>query len=114
LSHAQQVELRTLCAKEGIIVEASRPLCRGEMFQHPTLTAIAAKHQRSVPQILLRWHLQLGIVAIPKSNNAERIRENYAIHDFTLDGADMDSIATLNEERLFGNDPTTFFPIEYN
>lgn len=111
---AQQQELRQLCANANIIVEASRPLCRGEVLQHPTLQQIAAKHHRSVAQVLLRWNRQLGLVAIPKSNHAERIRENFMIDDFSLDAGDMEAVAALNEEKLFGNDPNTFFPLDYN
>lgn len=110
---AQRRALRALCAQAGMVVEASRPLCRGEVLKLPALQAVAAKHSRTVAQVLLRWHRQCGMAAIPKSNHAERIRENFAIDDFVLDEGDMAAIAALNEERLFGNDCKTFFPLEY-
>lgn len=111
---AQRAALRSLCAEAGIVVEASRPLCRGEALKLPALQSIAEKHHRTVAQVLLRWNRQLGMVAIPKSNHAARIRENFAIDDFSLDAEDMAAIAALEEGRLFGNDSKTFFPLEYN
>ena len=110
---AQRKALRALCARSGVVVMASRPLCRGEALRLPPLQEIAAKHNRTVAQVLLRWNRQSGMIAIPKSNHAERIRENFLIDDFELDETDMAKIGALNEERLFGNDPKTFFPLEY-
>lgn len=110
---AQRRALREVCDAAGIVVEAFRPLCRGVLLHHAVLESIAAKHQRSVPQVLLRWNRQLGLVAIPKSNHADRIRENFAVDDFELDTEDMHKIAALDEEHLFGNDSRTFFPLQY-
>jgi diketogulonate reductase-like aldo/keto reductase len=110
---AQRKSVRAICANAGIIVEASRPLCRGEALKLPVLQTIAAKHHHTVAQILLRWNLQSGMVAIPKSNHVERIRENFQFHDFELDDDDMRQIEALNEEKLFGNDSKTFFPLKY-
>lgn len=111
---AQRRELRAVCAEAGIVVEASRPLCRGEALKLPALETIAAKQHHTVAQVLLRWNLQSGMVAIPKSNHPERIRENFQICDFALDEDDMAAIAALDEEKLFGNDCRTFFPLEYS
>ncbi|KPI87704.1 Prostaglandin F synthase [Leptomonas seymouri] len=110
----QRKMLRSLCAKAGIVVMASRPLCRGEALKLPALQEIASKHHHTVAQVLLRWNMQSGMVAIPKSNHADRIRENFQIHDFMLDDDDMKKIDGLNEEKLFGNDSKTFFPLEYS
>ncbi|KPA80905.1 putative mitochondrial aldo-keto reductase (AKR) [Leptomonas pyrrhocoris] len=110
---AQQKALRSLCAKAGVVVMASRPLCRGEALKLPILQEIASKHHHTVAQVLLRWNLQSGMVAIPKSNHTDRIRENFQIHDFVLDDGEMKKIEALNEEKLFGNDSKTFFPLEY-
>ena len=57
---------------------------------------IAEKHNKSIAQITLRWNIQRGVVVIPKSVKVERMKENFAIHDFSLDAQDMQQIATLD------------------
>ncbi len=107
--HFQQAELREFHAEHDIITEAWSPLGRGRMWDDPTLNGIARKHQRSVAQVMLRWHTQLGNMVIPKSANAGRLEENWRIFDFTLDDDDMAAIATLDRpDGREGPDPELF------
>lgn len=105
----QQPELRQYHAEQDIVTESWSPLGHGLLWDNPTLAAIAAKHGRSLAQVILRWHLQLGCVVIPKSTTPERIRENFNIFDFALDADDMAAIAPLHDETArFGPDPERF------
>jgi diketogulonate reductase-like aldo/keto reductase len=69
--------------------------------------AIAQKHGRTPAQIVLRWHIQLGNVVIPKSVTPSRIKENIEVFDFSLDTEDIAAISALNEDRRLGLDPAT-------
>lgn len=91
----------------GVRTEAWGPFAEGRknMFAQPVLQAIAAKHQRSVAQVILRWDIQRGIVVIPKSVHRERMEENLSIWDFSLDNEDMRAIAALDTERPSMLDP---------
>lgn len=84
----------------GIVVEAWYPLGgrghQGELLSDPVLSEIAAGHNKSVVQVILRWHLQRGVVAIPGSSNPDHIEENIAIFDFSLTDNEMARIAALN------------------
>lgn len=84
----------------GIVVEAWYPLGgrghQGELLSDPVLSDIAARHGKSVVQIILRWHLQRGVVAIPGSSNPDHIEENISIFDFSLTDDEMARIAALN------------------
>lgn len=84
----------------GIVVEAWYPLGgRGhqkELFSDPVLSGIAARHNKSLVQVILRWHLQRGVVAIPGSSNPDHIKENISIFDFSLTDAEMEQIASLD------------------
>lgn len=66
-------------------------------FEHPALVALAEKHNKTTPQVLLRWGLQKGFIVIPKSIKKERIQDNAKIFDFTLTDEDMASLENLNE-----------------
>ncbi|MFD7097251.1 aldo/keto reductase [Streptomyces xanthophaeus] len=107
-----QAELRALHAERGIATEAWSPLGQGkELLTLPAVTAIAAKHGRSAAQVVLRWHLQLGNVAIPKSVTPERIRENLDVFGFELDAADiaaLDALGAGSAGRRIGPDPAVF------
>lgn len=96
--HNQQRAAKAWHEKYGVQTEAWAPFGegRGGMFELPELKAIAARHGKSVAQVILRWHMQRGIVAIPKSTHRERMEENFAIFDFALDEADMAAIAALD------------------
>jgi diketogulonate reductase-like aldo/keto reductase len=100
--HAQ-AESRAVHARHGIATQAWGPLGRGRgLLDSPMLIRIAAKHGRSPAQIALRWQLQLGTAVIPKSARPERLRQNIALFDFTLDDDDLRQIAALDQGRLLG------------
>ncbi|NUP30957.1 MAG: aldo/keto reductase [Streptomycetaceae bacterium] len=107
--YLQQKELRSFHEEFGIRTEAWSPLAKGgALLTDPVVADIAAKHGRSTAQVVLRWHLQLGTIVIPKSVTPARIRENIAVFDFVLDDADMTAIAGLDRGRRTGPDPETF------
>lgn len=91
-----QQELRAFHAEHGIVTEAWSPLDRGEMLDDPTIGGIARAHDRSPAQIVLRWHVQLGNVVIPKASSPERIAANLALFDFALDDDEMETISALD------------------
>lgn len=92
----QQAELRAFAAEHGIAIEAWGPLGQGKINESDDLAAIAAVHGKSVPQTILRWHLQIGNIVIPKSNNKERMAENFDILDFELSTSELTTIASLD------------------
>jgi 2,5-diketo-D-gluconate reductase A len=104
----QQPELRSWHADHGIATEAWSPLAQGDLLNDDTIATIAAHHQKSPAQVILRWHLQLGNVFIPKSSNPERIRQNVELFDFALSDDDMAAIARLDSDQRIGGDPSTF------
>ncbi|NIH83378.1 aldo/keto reductase [Amycolatopsis granulosa] len=107
--YLQQAELRAYHAAHGIVTEAWSPLAKGgELLAEPAVTAIAGKHGRTPAQIVLRWHLQLGNVVIPKSVTPSRVRENLDLFGFELDGGDLAELAKLEKGLRTGPDPDTF------
>ncbi|PLC54573.1 oxidoreductase [Pollutimonas nitritireducens] len=105
----QQAELREFHAEHDIVTEAWSPLGRGRLWDDPTLNDIARKRQRSVAQVMLRWHIQLGNMVIPKSVTPSRLEENWRIFDFTLNDDDMAAIARLDRpDGRDGPDPELF------
>jgi 2,5-diketo-D-gluconate reductase A len=104
----QQAELRTWHAEHAIATEAWSPLAQGALLTEPTIATIAAHHERTPAQTILRWHLQLGNIVIPKSATPERIRENIEIFDFELSEDEMAAIARLETGERTGPDPSTF------
>ena len=99
--HNQQIEGKVWHDKYGIQMEAWAPFGegRGDMFNLPELKAIGDKHGKTVAQVILRWHLQRGIVVIPKSTHIERMEENFKVFDFELTEEDMTAIAALDKEQ---------------
>ncbi|MEU1626506.1 aldo/keto reductase [Streptomyces sp. NPDC020096] len=110
-----QTEQRAMNAEHGIVTEAWGPLGRGRgrpvpgdgargpaLLESPVLGELAAKHGRSPAQVVLRWHLQLGNVVIPKSASPARIAENLDVFSFALDDEDLAAIATLEDGRPVG------------
>ena len=89
---------RSYHAEHGIVTESWSPLgaSSGELRSDPTITEIAEAHGKSPTQVVLRWHIQLGLVAIPRSGNPGRIAENIDIFDFELSSAEMDRITALD------------------
>jgi diketogulonate reductase-like aldo/keto reductase len=105
----QQDELRAFDADHGIVTEAWSPLGRGNgVLEDPAVTGVARKHGRTPAQVVLRWHLQLGTVVIPKSVTPARIRENLDVFGFELDSDDLAAIGTLETGERVGPDPDTF------
>lgn len=100
-----QRELRDDHAARGIRVEAWSPLARGRVLEDETLARIAAKHGRSPAQVVLRWHVQQGVIAIPKASSPTRLRENLDVFGFTLDSDDLAAIAGLESGTRTGRDP---------
>ncbi|RDG36429.1 aldo/keto reductase [Streptomyces corynorhini] len=102
----QQAESRALHAERSILTEAWSPLGQGKgLLEVPTVVAIARKHGRSPAQVVLRWHLQLGNVVIPKSVTPSRIQENIDVFGFELDADDLAAFAALDEGRRIGSHP---------
>jgi 2,5-diketo-D-gluconate reductase A len=106
--YLQQEELRAWHAEHGVVTEAWSPIAQGAVLDDETLETIAAHHQRTTAQVVLRWHLQLGNVVIPKSVTPERVRENFEVFDFELTEDDMAAIARLDRGQRTGPDPSTF------
>ncbi|RJL35719.1 aldo/keto reductase [Bailinhaonella thermotolerans] len=104
----QQAELRAFHAEHGIATEAWSPLAQGAVLGDPEITAIAARTGKSPAQVVLRWHLQLGNIVIPKSVTPARIRENLDVFDFELTDEDMASIATSDRGLRTGPNPDEF------
>jgi len=104
----QQAAMREKNAKLGVITESWSPLGQGKLLDHPGLAAIAARHGKSVAQVIIRWHIELGLVVIPKSVTPSRIVENFAVFDFTLSDQDKAQIAALDSaDGRIGSDPLT-------
>jgi 2,5-diketo-D-gluconate reductase A len=107
--YLQQEELRAFHAEHGIATEAWSPLAQGGgLLKDETITRLASEYDRTPAQIVLRWHLQLGNVVIPKSATPSRIRENIEVFDFELSDDDMAAIARSNRDERTGPDPDTF------
>jgi 2,5-diketo-D-gluconate reductase A len=104
----QQEELREVHAQLGIATEAWSPLGQGSLLSNPTVTAVAEAHGKTAAQALIRWHIQLGNIVIPKSVTPERIVSNFDVFDFELSEQDMASISSLGDGTRLGPDPRTF------
>ncbi|KAA8967756.1 aldo/keto reductase [Mycobacterium sp.] len=104
----QQSVLRDLHARLGIATEAWGPLGQGSLLTHPAITAVADRCGRTPAQVLIRWHLQLGNIVIPKSVNPTRIVSNFDVFDFELGADEMASLSALDDGTRLGPDPRTF------
>ena len=101
-----QLELREFCQKNEIYVEAWGPLMQGgEALTNEVIAKIAEQHGKSPAQVILRWHLQNQIIAIPKSTTPSRIEENFKVFDFELSKEEMEQIDALNQDKRQGPDP---------
>ena len=104
-----QEATRAFCAEHGIQVEAYSPLMRGrDILEDTTIQSIAAAHGKTPAQVTLRWHIQHGLVVIPKSVTPSRIQENAASFDFALTAEEMQRIDSMNTNSRIGGDPNTF------
>ncbi len=109
--HFNQATQRNYNASKDIITEAWSPLGRAtEILKHPVLKEIAVRYGKSIPQIILRWQLQLGVLPIPKASHIARQKNNLAVVDFELRSEDMMLIASLDKEtgRLQQQDPAVY------
>ena len=104
----QQQELREVHAQLGIATEAWSPLGQGSLLSNPTVTAVADTHGKTPAQVLIRWHIQLRNIVIPKSVTPERIVSNFDVFDFELTEQDMASVSSLGDGTRLGPDPRTF------
>jgi len=103
-----QTELREVHAQRGIATEAWAPLGRGALLTHPMITAVAAECGRTPAQVLIRWHIQLGNIVIPKSVNPARIASNFDVFDFELSANEVATISSLDDGTRLGPNPRTF------
>jgi diketogulonate reductase-like aldo/keto reductase len=94
----QQIDTQTFSQENGVQVEAWAPFAEGRnnLFQNELLLSIAAEHNKSVAQVILRWLVQRGIVALSKTTHKERMLENISVFDFELSAQDLAAIATLD------------------
>ncbi len=106
--YLQQADLRREHEALGIVTESWSPLAQGLVLDDPAIVQIAESHGRTTAQVVIRWHLQLGNVVIPKSVTPRRIEENFNVFDFELTGAEMGAIGGLDAGRRTGPDPDTF------
>uniref|UniRef100_UPI0035C7C0CE aldo/keto reductase n=1 Tax=Phenylobacterium sp. TaxID=1871053 RepID=UPI0035C7C0CE len=104
-----QADLREAHARLGVLTESWSPLGQGQLLDEPVLTRLAERHGKTPAQIILRWHVQLGLLVIPKSVNPQRIAQNLDVFDFELDEAEMAAVASLDvEDGRIGPDPAEF------
>jgi len=104
----QQHALRAVHAKHGILTQSWSPLGQGRQLSDPVIGEIAKKHGKTPAQTIIRWHLDSGLIVIPKSVTPSRIAENIAVFDFKLDADDMQRIAGLDRSNgRIGADPAT-------
>jgi 2,5-diketo-D-gluconate reductase A len=104
----QQKAWRAANAKHGVLTESWSPLGRGAVLDDPVLGAIAAKHGKTTAQVIIRWHLDQGLIVIPKSVTPSRIVENFQVFDFKLDADDLAKIDALDRpDGRIGPDPLT-------
>jgi diketogulonate reductase-like aldo/keto reductase len=107
--YLQQADVRRTDEELGILTEAWSPIAQaGDLLQDDVVIGLADKHGRTSVQIVLRWHIQLGNVAIPKSVTPSRIEENADIFGFELDGDDMAAIEKMDRGGRTGPDPDRF------
>jgi 2,5-diketo-D-gluconate reductase A len=104
-----QTEPRAFDAEHGIATEAWSPLAKGgDLLKEPLVTSLASKYDRTAAQVVLRWHLQLGNIVIPKSVTPSRVRENFEIFDFELADDDVAALSGLDRGLRTGPNPDEF------
>lgn len=100
-----QVPLRNFCEKNDIAVTSWSPLARGRLLEDPVLAEVAQQHNKSIAQVIIRWHLQSDLIVIPKSVTPSRIQENAEVFDFSLTSEEMKMIDELNQDWRSGTNP---------
>jgi len=106
--HLQQLELRRFHEEHNIKTEAWSPLGKAQFLDDETIVRIAKDRNRTPAQVVLRWHIQLGNIVIPKSVTPSRIEENFNVFDFELSDEDMHAMFELDRDERTGPDPDTF------
>ena len=91
-------ELLKVCKRHNIVVQAWSPIMRGQLSSNSIITNLAQKYDKSEAQIILRWHLQNNVIAIPKTSHPKRIKENIDIFDFEIEKEDMENIDSINKD----------------
>ena len=101
--YSQEKELKAFLAKEGIVIQAWYPLGHGDkaLMEEPLFAQLSRKYGKSSAQIILRWHIQDGNIAIPGSRNPAHIRDNFDLFDFALTGEEMASIAAMDRKKRY-------------
>jgi 2,5-diketo-D-gluconate reductase A len=103
-----QTEARAWHDKHRIVTQSWSPLGQGKLLESPVVAQVAAKHGRTPAQVIIRWHIDNGLVVIPKSLTPSRIAENFKVFDFKLDAEDMATLAGLEKDgKRIGPDPKT-------
>src|ERR1700722_19450763 len=103
--HFQQEQVRAFDRAHGIVTEAWSPLAQGDILADPVITALSRRYGKTPAQIVLRWHIELGNVVIPKSVTPSRIKENINIFDFSLGADDLAALCALDRGARTGPDP---------
>ncbi len=104
-----QAKLQAFCKENNIIIESWAPLTRGKIFGKKPLPQLVEKYSKSAAQIILRWHIQQGLVVLPKSKNISRIKENADVFEFNLEPADMIAMQELQGKRIWADPDTLDF-----
>ena len=106
-------DLLRVCKRHNIVVQAWSPIMRGQLASNSIIKDLAKKYNKSEAQIILRWHLQNNVIAIPKTSNLNRIKENMDIFDFTISKDDMEKIDSLNKnERMKPQEYENLYKVE--
>ena len=103
-----QEPLRNFCKKHSMVVTSWSPLARGGLLDNALLQEIGEKYGKTAAQIIIRWHLQNGLVVIPKSVTPERIQSNIDVNDFELTSDEMKKVDVLNKDERTGTNPEKF------
>jgi 2,5-diketo-D-gluconate reductase A len=107
----QQKDVSAASSRHGMVVEAYSPLGQGSDLDSDTVLGLARKYGKTPAQVVLKWHMQSGYVAIPKSVTPQRVRENIDLFDFSLDPSELTAVDALESGLRSGGDPAVFdFP----
>lgn len=105
--YLQQAELKSFCKQHNIYIESWSPLSQGgEVLNDTVITEIAEQYEKTAAQVIIRWHLQMESIVIPKSATPSRIEENFEVFDFELSSDDMGRIAEINRNERRGSEPS--------
>ena len=104
-----QKDLINYCRQENIHMEAWSPLMRGGILNIDLLKDLSVKYNKSIPQIVLRWDIQMGFSTIPKTTSRERMLENMNIFDFEIEEEDISRITSLNKDKRISRDPEVVY-----